>query len=314
MEFAPTSLPPIVPAGKVPGTSVSGSPPLVTPEGKVSGARSWLVSTLAWCPLIIAVLSYCLGTLPAALHFDRSLAWATLVGLIVAWVGMGAMPTLSEQPPREEGLALAGVGALVAAGVLMVGLSSNPPIGLVGLGLVGVAVGVLAGAAGGLASPRGENLTAMAAGLAVSSASVGAFVAGSLVAERLGGGLLGWGVGGIAGLVALVVAFLAALLVAGFIIKIIQVIAQVGPAGGVLIGLVAGGILVWLGNVRVGEAVALVAGLAYSLAVGIASVMQKAPEAERFPRLGCGLRIAVVVSLLVLVWICFFGSWPVQVR
>lgn len=299
-------------AKKVSAGPVPSSPPLATPEEKVSGARSWLVSTLAWCPLIIAVLSYCLGTLPAALHFDRSLAWATLVGLIVAWVGMGAMPTLSEQPPREEGLALAGAGALVAAGVLMVGLLSSPPIGLVGLGLIGVAVGIVTGVAGGLASPRVKNLTDMAAGLAVSTAAVGAFVTGSLVAERLGGGLLGWGVGGIAGLVALVVAFLAAMLVARLIIKIIQVITQVGPAGGVLIGLVAGGILVWLGNVRVGEAVALLAGLAYSLAVGIASVMQKAPEAERFPRLGWGMNIAVAVSLLVLVWICLLGSWPIQ--
>ena len=323
-----SALPQEVPAGPVPGplppkaqegkTSANVVPPPSLPPGApervVREARSWLMSTLLWVPLIIANLGYCLGTLPTPLHFDRSLAWAALVGLTLAWVTMGAQLTLSERSSRGEGLALAGTGAVIAAGVLMVGLFGNPLMGLVGLGLVGVAVGVVAGAAGGLASPRGKHLAGMADGLAVSWAPVGAYVAAAFVAQHLGGSLLGWAVGIVAGLVALVVALLVTWLVAWLLLKIVQGMVKLGPAGGVLIGLVGWGLLAWLGQIRLGEVIALVAGLAYSLAVGIAGVMQKKSEGQDVPRLGWGLRIAVVVSLLVLIWICLLGSWPLQVR
>ncbi len=288
--------------------------PIVT-EPERRGSRSWLISTFVWSPLIIAVLSYCLGTSPTFLHFDRSLAWAALVGLILAWIIMGLMSIREEQTTREEALAVAGVGILVTAGALTMSLAGTSQIGL--LVLAEVAAGVMIGVAGGLTSGVEYPGVTMEIGLAVSVAAVGALVAGTLVAGSLGGGLPGLVVRAVAGLVTFVVGGLAVMLIAWLILKIVQRIVKlswpVGSVGGVVIGLVAAGILVWLGQVQVGKVIFLVA-VAYSVAVGIADIMQQSPKADRSPRLGWGMRIAVAASFLVLIWICLLGSWPLQAR
>ncbi len=289
--------------------------PIVT-EQERGGTRSWLISTFVWSPLIIAVLSYCLGILPTVLHFDRSLAWAALVGLILAWIIMRRMRIREEQTTREEALALAGVGTLVTAGALMMNLANTSQIVL--LGLVEVAAAVMIGVAGGLASEVEYPGVTMELGLAVSVAMVGALVAGTLVAGSLGGGLSGLVVRAVVGLVTYVVGGLAVMLIAWLILKIVQIIVKLSePVGSgkssVVIGVVAAAILIRLGHVEVGGVIGLAA-VAYSVAVGIADIMQQSPKVDRSPRLGWGMRIAVVASFLVLIWICLLGSWPLQVR
>jgi len=221
-----------------------------------------------------------------------------------------------EQTTREEALALAGVGTLVTAGALMMNLANTSQIVL--LGLVEVAAAVMIGVAGGLASEVEYPGVTMELGLAVSVAMVGALVAGTLVAGSLGGGLSGLVVRAVVGLVTYVVGGLAVMLIAWLILKIVQIIVKLSePVGSgkssVVIGVVAAAILIRLGHVQVGGVIGLAA-VAYSVAVGIADIMQQSPKVDRSPRLGWGMRIAVVASFLVLIWICLLGSWPLQVR